>query len=217
MNLNQATQALSPQAPLPLVLASSSLYRAQMLAESGIESTIDPPEVDERSFDAMFDESGPEEFALMLARKKVASVAPRHLAALVLAGDQVGVLERSGGFMQLHKQPDEDSATEQLMAMSASTHSLVNALVLLNTATAQVEEGIDVQRVTMRSFTEAEARSYVRKFKPYDSGGSYRLEDQLQMAQGTEFVIDVQGEDPSGVLGLPIPLLRRMLAAITSN
>ncbi|CAB4538665.1 unannotated protein [freshwater metagenome] len=206
---------MPPQVALPLVLASSSLYRAQILAEAGIKSTIDPPEVDERSFDALFDECGPEEFALMLARKKVASVAPRHVAALVLAGDQVGVLQRESGLMQLHKQPEEDSATEQLMAMSASTHALVNALVLMNTVTGQVEEGIDIQRVTMRSFTEAEARSYVREFRPYDSGGSYRLEDQLQMAKGTEFVIDVQGEDPSGVLGLPIPLLKRMLAAIT--
>ena len=46
---------------------------------------------------------------------------------------------------------------------------------------------------------------------PYDSAGSYRLEDQDEMAPEDRFVVDVRGEDPSGVLGLPLPLLARLL------
>jgi septum formation protein len=203
--------------PLPLVLASSSRYRAQMLAEAGIASSIDPPQVDERSFDELFDKMLPAEFAMLLATKKAESVASRHSAALVLAGDQVGVLVAGGVAMQLHKQPVVDAAVDQLMAMSGSTHELVNALVLMNTLTGQVEQGIDIQRVSMRPFSRVEAQAYVEEFKPFDCAGSYRLEDQGLMAAGSEFVIDVQGEDPSGVLGLPIPLLRRMLAAMTQE
>ncbi len=208
---------LSFALPLPLVLASSSRYRAQMLADAGLESRIDPPYVDERSFDEQLGQLGPEGLALLLAQKKAQSVTPRHSAALVLAGDQVGVVEIDGGFLQLHKKPDEESAAKQLMAMSGTTHRLVNALVLHNTSTGQIETGIDVQRVTMRSFAEQEAREYLRRFKPYDSSGSYRLEDQDFMLDGTKFVIEVQGEHASGVLGLPLPLLGRMLAAITAD
>ena len=202
---------------LPLVLASSSRYRAQMLADAGIASSIDPPQVDERSFDELFDTMLPAEFAMLLATKKAESVASRHSAALVLAGDQVGVLVVDGVAMQLHKQPVVDAAVDQLMAMSGTTHELVNALVVMNTSTGQVEQGIDIQRVQMRRFSEEEARAYLRKFTPYDCSGSYRLEDQQLMAEGSEFVLDVQGEDPSGVLGLPIPLLRRMLDQVVQR
>ena len=203
--------------PLPLVLASSSRYRAQMLADAGIASSIDPPQVDERSFDELFDSMLPAEFAMLLAMKKAESVASRHSAALVLAGDQVGVLLVDGVAMQLHKQPVVDAAVDQLMAMSGTTHELVNALVVMNTSTGQVEQGIDIQRVQMRRFSEEEARAYLRKFTPYDCSGSYRLEDQQLMAEGSEFVLDVHGEDPSGVLGLPLPLLRRMLDQVVQR
>jgi predicted house-cleaning NTP pyrophosphatase (Maf/HAM1 superfamily) len=51
----------------------------------------------------------------------------------------------------------------------------------------------------------------VRRFEPYESAGSYRLEDQDHLAPLEPFVTDVQGEHDSGVLGMPLPLLRRLL------
>jgi len=71
----------------------------------------------------------------------------------------------------------------------------------MNTSTGQVGQGIDIQQVSMRPFSRLEAQAYAEEFKPFDCAGSYRLEDQNLMAAGSEFVIDVQGEDPSGVLG----------------
>ncbi|MEX0768506.1 MAG: Maf family protein [Microthrixaceae bacterium] len=208
---------LNVDLPLPLVLASSSRYRAQMLADAGLESSIDPPQVDERSFDSQLAELGPSGLAVLLAQKKADSVAPRHPAALVLAGDQVGVVDVGGGLLQLHKQKGEEAAARQLMAMSGTTHRLVNGIVIYNTATGQIESGVDIQVVRMRSFTELEAREYLRRFEPYDSSGSYRLEDQELMPENKRFVIDVKGEHASGVLGLPLPLLGRMLTAVTRN
>ncbi|CAN5570863.1 two-component system response regulator ActR [soil metagenome] len=186
-----------------------------MLANAGIEVTIDPPDVDERALDHLFDELGAEGFALELARRKAAVVAQRHPAALVLAGDQVGVLDGAGGLRQLHKQPDEDSAAAQLMTMSGTTHRLVNGMVLVHLRSGLAVEGVDEQRVTMRAFDEAEARAYLREFEPYDSGGSYRIEDQIDMEDGRGFVIAIEGEDDTGVRGLPLPLVRRMIAELT--
>jgi septum formation protein len=197
-----------------VVLASGSRYRAQVLAEAGFDVVADPPEVDERAHDDLF-AVDPAALALLLAELKATDVAPRHPASVVLAGDQIGVLDRAGGPCQLTKQADEDAAVEQLMSMSGSSHSLVNGIVVLATGrTGRIvgsARGTDVQRVTMRSFTEPEARSYVRRFRPFDSAGSYRLEDQELMSGQDAFVVDVQGEDPSGVLGLPVPLVRRLL------
>ena len=200
-----------------LVLASGSPYRAALLASAGMAATIDPPDVDERALDHLFERLGPEGFALELARRKAADVAPRHAEAFVLAGDQVGVVDTAQGPLQLHKQPDEDRAVEQLLRMSGTTHRLVNGLVVVHLSSGRVVEGVDEQRVTMRAFDEAEARAYVRRFEPYDSSGSYRIEDQLEMDDGEGFVVDVEGEDPSGVQGLPLPLVRRMIDALPAD
>ncbi|MHB1139804.1 MAG: Maf family protein [Microthrixaceae bacterium] len=202
----------------PLVLASASPYRAALLASVGLIATVDPPDVDERALDERFPELGAERFALELARRKAADVAPRHRDSDVLAGDQVGVVDLADGRqLQLHKQPDEDAAVEQLLMMSGTTHRLVNGLVLVHLASGRAVEGVDEQHVTMRAFDEREARAYVRRFEPYDSSGSYRIEDQLEMDDGEGFVVDVQGEDPSGVQGLPLPLVRRMIAALAAG
>lgn len=203
--------------PDVLVLASGSRYRAAVLAAAGFDVVVDPPEVDERALDPLFGPD-PERLALELARRKVAAVAARHANAVVLAGDQVGVLDTEAGPRQLIKQPTEDAAVRQLVAMSGTTHRLINGIALVRTdgrgATIASVEGLDLQRVTMRPFDEDEARAYVRRFRPFDSAGSYRLEDQDEMAPDERFVVSVEGEDDSGVLGLPVPLVRRLLAEL---
>lgn len=200
-----------------LVLASGSPYRARILEEAGYDVTVDPPRVDERELDHLF-ESDPFDLAVHLAHLKARDVARRHPRSLVLAGDQVGVLDGAGGPLQLTKQPDEAAAVAQLMVMSGTIHRLVNALVLVRTdAHGHIRQsawGTDEQVVTMRAFDESEARAYVRRFEPYDSAGSYRLEDSEKMASDEAFVTDVVGEDPSGVLGMPLPLLGRLLTRV---
>ena len=199
------------------MLASGSRYRATVLRAAGYEVEVDPPSVDERALDALF-AVDPQRQALELAQLKAADVAPRHPDATVLAGDQVGVLVTPDGPRQLTKQPEEEGAVEQLLAMSGTTHQLVNGLVLVRTdssgAVRRSMGGIDVQEVTMRAFDREDAVAYVRRFEPFDSAGSYRLEDQDEMAPEERFIVDVRGEDPSGVLGLPLPLLAHLLEGL---
>jgi septum formation protein len=194
-----------------LVLASGSRYRAALLAEAGLAAEVDPPGIDERALDGGFLALGPEDFALDLARRKAGAVAPRHPEAVVIAADQVGVLDTADGPVMLTKQPTVDGAVAQLLAMSGTTHRLVNGLVVLDTARGISVSGVDVQEVTFRSLTRAEADDYVERFEPFDTAGSYRLEDQEALGPGRGFVVSVAGEDPSGVVGLPLPLLRRLL------
>jgi septum formation protein len=204
---------VSPDPP-PLVLASGSVYRKQLLDEAGIAVTVDPPDIDERVLDDDFAALGAEGVALELARRKAAVVAARHPGSAVIAGDQVGVLERGDApALMLTKQPDTEAAVAQLMALSGTTHRLVNGLVVL-APDGRTAEGVDVQEVTMRPFTRSEATAYVGAFEPWDTSGSYRLEDQDRMGSGEGFVTAVRGEDRSGVLGLPVPLLRRLLASL---
>jgi septum formation protein len=194
-----------------LVLASSSRYRARLLADAGIDVTIDPPDVDERAFDDLLGTLGADGLALELARRKAMAVADRHPDAVLIAADQVGVLTTADGQRLLTKQPTLEGAVDQLLAMSGTSHELVNGLVVLDTRAGRSVEGVDRQQVVMRTFGREEAHGYVTRFEPWDSSGSYRLEDQEAMSPIEPFVEEVRGEHDSGVLGLPLPLLRRLL------
>lgn len=182
-----------------------------MLRDAGIDVVVDPADVDERAADALLGEVGAAGLAVELARRKAVAVAARHPGRRVVAADQVGVVTHGGVATMLTKQEDEDGAVQQLLTMSGTTHELVNGVVVLDVDSGRLVEGVDRQLVTMRPITEPEARAYVRRFEPYESAGSYRLEDQAQLAPLEPFVTDVQGEHDSGVLGMPLPLLRRLL------
>lgn len=197
----------------PIVLASGSTYRAELLAAAGIPAQIDPPDIDEREVDHLLAERGPEHLAVELARRKAAAVARRHPGSLVVGADQVGVLDGSGGPVQLTKQPTREGAVAQLMSMSGTTHRLVNGVVVMDASSGRTAEGVDVQVVTMRRFTRAEAEAYVDRSRPFDTAGSYRIEDQEELPEEERLVVSVEGEDVSGVIGLSIPLLRRLLAS----
>jgi len=196
-----------------IVLASGSRYRAELLTAEGIDVDVDPPDIEERALDGRLPDVGPAGLAVELARLKAQAVALRHPGRVILAADQVGVLPDPAGTLLLTKQADEQGAVDQLCAMSGTSHQLVNGVVVIG-ADAHLHEGIDIQVVTMRRFDEAEARGYVRRFRPFDTSGSYRIEDQEVMeaeAPGSGLVLAVRGEDPSGVVGLPMPLVRRLL------
>ena len=201
----------------PLVLASGSSARASVLRAAGVEFVVDRPDVDERAHDELLVTEGPGALAVHLARLKSDAVVGRHPSSLVLAADQVGVLQFDGGVTLLVQQPTFEGAVDQLLAMSGTTHLLVNGLVLVDTASGRMVTGTDVQTVTMRAYDRAAAAAYVRRFEPYESAGSYRLEDQEQMTADERLVLGVAGEDPSGVLGLPMPLFRRMLDEVDSS
>lgn len=205
----QPSASASPH-PSGLVLASGSTYRASVLREAGWEVVVDPPHIDERAFDGLLGRLGPEGLAIELARRKLADVAHRHPGRVVLAADQVGVLEHEGRILMLTKQPEPEAAVRQLSRMAGSTHRLVNAVVMTVDAGTTVVEGTDVNEVTMRDFNVDEAREYVRRFRPFDTAGSYRLEDGAHMAPLDPFVTDIRGAHPSGVLGLPLPLLEQL-------
>ncbi len=63
------------------------------------------------------------------------------------------------------------------MALSGTTHHLYNGMYLLDVASGESVGDVDVQEVTMRDFTRDEAAAYVERFAPFDTAGSYRMED----------------------------------------
>lgn len=190
--------------PRPLVLASGSTYRAEVLRRAGIDVDIVRPDVDERALDHRFDPADPGAFALLLARAKAESVLGRvPLGSIVIAADQLGVL----GDALLHQPGTVERAVEQLMQMSATTHRLINGLVVC--CEGEWHQAVDVHRVTMHSFDRSEAVAYVEAYRPLDTVGGYRIEDR---GGGADLVESVSGSGDDGVMGLPVEVLRGLLA-----
>jgi septum formation protein len=200
-----------------IVLASGSAHRARLLRESRVRFEVDPPDIDERLHDHLLHLEGAASLALELARRKAAAVAGRHPGTWVVAADQVGVVGEGRDAHLLSKCGSADAAVEQLMRLQGGTHRLVNGVVLMVAPDGPAVEGLDEQVVRMRSFGEPEARRYVDRFAPFDSAGSYRLEDEATMERSERLLESVVGEDPSGVVGLPLPLMSRMFAELAGR
>ena len=193
-----------------IVLASASPSRAQLLREAGVDAVVDPADIDERAFDELFWRVGADGLALALARRKAEVVAARHRDAWVIGADQVGVVGEGRAACLLVKCSTAETAIEQLMRLRGGEHRLVNGVVVLAAPRGPSVEGLDEQVVRMRAFDEASARRYVDRCRPFDSVGSYRLEDDEEMGEGERFVEQITGEHTSGVVGLPLPLLWRL-------
>ncbi|PRQ06134.1 Maf family protein [Enhygromyxa salina] len=187
-----------------LVLASTSRWRAELLARLELPFTSAAPRFDERSEDHRFAELGPRAFALHLARGKAQSLAADS-NAWILAADQLAVLDEPDGPTLLHKPGTAERAIEQLMRLRGRTHQLITAVVLTRGATEHHE--IDAQQLTMRSFSLAEATAYVTKHQPLGSVGAYHIEDA-----GIRLFERIEG-DYTGIIGLPLLAVCRLLRA----
>ncbi|HET6581800.1 MAG TPA: Maf family protein [Nannocystaceae bacterium] len=194
-----------------LVLASTSRYRAQLLARIGVPFAIAAPTFDERAHEPAFATTTEIEYATMLARGKADSLRADHGDAWILAADQLAVLPVQAGVAVrtlLHKPGDRDRAIEQLALLAGKTHRLVTAIALLDSVTGRVQIAHDVVELTMRAFPRAEAEAYVDACAPLDCVGSYRIEDA-----GIRLFHSIAGADPTSIMGLPLlgvcELLRR--------
>jgi len=176
----------------PLVLASASPRRRQLLEMLGIPVEVRPSKVPETHRPG----EAPRDYALRLATEKAQAVP----GELVLAADTIVVL----GNELLEKPADEDDAVRMLMRLQGRTHEVITAVALR--AEETVFEAVDVTRVTFRPAREAMLRAYVRTGEPMDKAGAYGIQ-----GYGAALVEGIDG-DFFGVMGLPIRLVLDLLA-----
>ena len=188
-------------APQPLVLASRSPARRQLLTGAGIDHVVIAPDIDERRIELPLRESGAGagEIARHLARAKARAVCESRPDDLVLAADQV--LECSGRFFS--KPADRAEAAMQLAQLAGRTHQLYSAFCLMRGAEIRAEE-MAVARLTMRRFGAGFLDLYLAAAGDAVLGsvGAYQLE-----SLGPHLFAEIDGEH-STILGLPLlPLL----------
>jgi septum formation protein len=195
-------------AHVPLVLASTSRYRRELLARLDVAFEAVDPGFDERAVESEFAALDDGAFAERLARGKAAAAARQRPDAWVLAADQIATLPGPPRVL-LHKPGRREAAIAQLMALAGRTHTLTTAVVLQPPAAA-TGAALDVerstQRITLRAFGRGEAESYVDRFAPLDCVGAYRVEDA-----GITLMAAIEADDVTGIIGLPLLAVARML------
>lgn len=182
----------------PLVLASTSIYRSELLRRLQIPFQTAAPAVDETPHPG----ESARQTSWRLSREKALAVAAAHPNALIIGSDQVALL----GDEQIGKPLTHDNAVRQLRNMRGKCVTFYTALTLLNAPTGEMQTEIAENRVSFRDLSDEEIESYLLKEQPYHCAGSAKSE-----GLGIALISSIEGRDPNALIGLPLILLVSML------
>jgi len=184
----------------PLILASTSLYRRQLLVRLGIPFEVVAPNVDES---ALVNET-PEQLALRLAAAKANAVASLHPESIVIGSDQVADLHGSA----LGKPHTHERAVAQLQRMRGQKVIFQTAVTVSCQATGFSQTELASVSVTFRNLSDEQIHNYLHIEQPYDCAGSAKSE-----GLGIALLERIDNDDPTALVGLPLIRTCNMLRA----
>ena len=185
---------------LPLLLASSSVYRRDLLSRLRLPFTCSSPDINESHRP---DESATD-LVKRLSLEKAQALAASHPNHLIIGSDQVAVL---GGKI-IGKPHTFDNAYQQLLNASGASVSFLTGLTLLNSQTGHYQTDCVPFTVHMRSLTPEQIERYLLAEQPYDCAGSFKAE-----GLGVSLFQRTEGDDATSLVGLPLIRLVDMLTA----
>lgn len=181
----------------PLVLASTSPYRRELLARLGWAFTAQAPTFNEESAKTQAPPD-PLGHAAFLAKGKAQSLA--HPDHIVIGGDQLVAFDGR----ILGKPKTFDKAVEQLSILNGKSHEIYTAVCVVHGD--RVREWVNITKLHMRRFSSAQIEQYVRLDHPLDCAGSYKFEKH-----GVLLFDRVECDDFSAIQGLPLLRLAQTL------
>ena len=184
----------------PIVLASSSSYRRELLTRLQLPFTCHSPDIDETP---QANESA-QALVQRLALSKARALAQHYPQHIIIGSDQVAVLDGKIIGKPLHA----EGATQQLSAASGRSLVFLTGLAVIDTR-AQIEQ-VDLVPFTVhfRTLNAAQIQRYIAAEQPFDCAGSFKSEGLgVSLFQATE------GSDATSLVGLPLIRLCDMLNA----
>jgi septum formation protein len=181
----------------PLILASGSPRRAELLRQLGMEFTVvpsDAPEVHDDQLTAR-------EISQLNAYRKARVIAKRFPDALVLGADTLVYLDTT----LLGKPANLEDAYRMLSQLSGRTHEVVTALCLLHLRTHRQKLFFESTAVTFRALNAVNIRRYLAKVNPLDKAGAYAIQDE------GDLIVERISGSYTNVVGLPVEKLREEL------
>jgi septum formation protein len=181
----------------PIVLASGSPRRKELLSGLGLTFTIQPSDVNEDMQGAY----SPDEMVTLLAKRKAEAVAREVNEGLVIGSDTIVVLQQE----ILGKPKDEDDAFSMLSKLQGNVHTVFSGVVIIDVETGTSRVGFQSTQVKLRPLNEKEIRQYISTREPMDKAGSYAIQ-----GLGATLVESIEG-DYFTVVGLPLALTAQYL------
>lgn len=184
----------------PLVLASSSPFRRQLLDKLGLPFQSCSPDLDET---ARPGETAPA-LVRRLAREKAMALRDAFPNHLIIGSDQVAV---TADGRILGKPGGREAAIEQLRELQGTTVEFVTGLCLLDSTSGDSQVEVEPFRVRFRELSREQIEHYVDMEQPWGCAGSFKSE-----GLGIVLFHALEGRDPNALVGLPLILLTDMLA-----
>ena len=196
MKASAKVQVVMSNSAKKLILASTSIYRRELLERLRIPFEVISPKVDESPFPG----ESTLELALRLAKAKASAVAKDHPEAWVIGSDQVADLCGA----TISKPGNFERAMAQLQLMRGASVTFHTALCLMN---GDEETTVSVPtQVTFRKLSDEILEAYLHAEEPYDCAGSAKSE-----GLGISLLESIQSNDPSALIGLPLITLSGLL------
>jgi len=188
----------APPQPYPLVLASSSPRRAELLREAGYRfQIVAPPFIEPEE---KHPHIAPMSYAESLAFYKASSVCDTCFDKTILAADTIAYMEGE----IIGKPDDEADALRILRKLSGTTHQIITGVVLMHPASDRRLMHHDLSTIRVRTLSDGMIESYLATGEWRGKAGAYGIQDQ-----GDVFVDSVTGSF-SNVVGLPMELVAKM-------
>lgn len=181
----------------PIVLASASPRRKELLASLGVRFVVDPAAVAEESMS----HHDPLQLASRLAEWKAKEVAGRYAEGLVLGADTMVLIDGD----VLNKPVDADDARQMLQRLSGRTHTVVSGVAVVDAASGRCEAAHETTQVTFLPLSGPVIERYVATGEPLDKAGAYGIQ-----GMGALLVARIEGCYPN-VVGLPLVCTARLL------
>jgi len=183
---------------MPIVLASASPRRAELLRAAAIAFEIHPADVDEDVHDG----ESPDAYVLRVAEAKARAVSSRFPDRVILAADTTVVLDEH----ILGKPRDLSDARRMLAMLSGRVHEVLSGVCVIGPAHSGHYDGrLARTSVEFARLTDEEIEDYVATGEPMDKAGAYAIQ-----GLASRFVTRIDGSY-SNVVGLPVALVYEML------
>jgi septum formation protein len=192
-----------PASPAPLVLASASPRRIDLLRAAGFLPEVVPATVEEIAPPHLT----PGETTLFNARAKAHAVARLRPSAMVLGADTLVSIDGR----VLGKPCDEAEAFEMLSTLAGRTHDVLTGVCIVHPGGAGEVSFIEASHVTFRALTPSEIQRYIRTVHTLDKAGSYAAQED---PMGIIACID---GSRTNVIGLPMEAVLDALRLIEPN
>lgn len=183
----------------PLILASASPRRSELLRQIGMEFrvvTSDAPEVH-------YGELTAREIAQVNAYRKARAVAKKYPDSLVLGADTLVYLDT----ILMGKPGSLEHAYEMLEKLQGKTHEVVTAVCLLNLRNHRQKVFTEVTNVTFHPLDAVKIRRYLTKVNPLDKAGAYAIQEE------GDLIVEKIAGSYTNVIGLPVERLQAELQA----